>query len=147
MNRRPLILIIDDEEAIVSALSYVLQKSGYRTAVSDTGEEGLATARSARPDLILLDHCLPELSGSEVLRRLARDPRTSAIPVVVLSGSDVSQWDALSDGAAAFLRKPYRGDEFLDIVDSLLAQPPSITAAQPCPQRPNIDIALIGNGP
>jgi CheY-like chemotaxis protein len=121
--KQPLILIVDDEEAIVAGLSYRLKQVGYRVAGCFTGREGLETARSAAPDLILLDQCLPELVGSDVLTELRGDPATQHIPVVVLSGADVQPTAALSAGAAAFLRKPYRKDELLDLVESLLAQP------------------------
>jgi len=122
MISQPLILIVDDEEAIVTGLSYRLKQAGYRVLGCFTGREGLEAARCADPDLILLDQCLPELVGSDVLSELRRDPATRQIPVVILSGADVRQRDALSAGAAAFLRKPYRRDELLDVVESLLAQ-------------------------
>lgn len=125
MNQ-PLILIVDDEEAIIAGLRYRLNHAGYRVIGSFNGREGLEIARSVAPDLILLDQCLPELSGSDLLSLLSSDPETYGIPVVILSGAEVSQRDALAAGAAAFLRKPYRKDELLDLVESLIAQPKSL---------------------
>jgi len=66
-----LILIVDDERDLVSTLEYNLSKAGYATRVAYTGADGLAAAeQSPRPDLILLDLMLPDISGNEVCRRL-----------------------------------------------------------------------------
>jgi CheY-like chemotaxis protein len=87
------------------------------------GSIGLELAREHRPDLILLDLHLPDMGGPEVLQRLAGDPRTSAIPVVVLTADGTSgraeQLTAL--GAHAFLTKPFHVMDFLEVVDRLTA--------------------------
>lgn len=122
MTTQPLILIIDDEEAIVAGLCFRLRNAGYRTIGCYDGREGLEAARENEPRLILLDKCLPELDGGSVLAELRADANLREIPVVLLSGAGIDQRDAIEAGAAAFLRKPYRKDELLDLVESLLAQ-------------------------
>lgn len=130
MMNRPLILIVDDEEAIVSGLTHRLERSGYRAVGAYTSAEAVEIAVETTPDLVLLDQCLPERNGSDVLQELKCIPATRHIPVVLLSGAEVSHQDAIAAGAAAFLRKPYRRDELLELVESLLAQPESISDGQ-----------------
>lgn len=119
----PLILIVDDEESIVAGLETRLVQAGYRVARACDGPEAIGLARSILPSLILLDQCLPGMSGLQVLALLRDNPLTSDIPVVVISGAATKDHPAMSAGAAAFLLKPYRKDELLDLVDSLLALP------------------------
>ena len=76
------ILIIEDEPDLAGLIDYNLRAAGFQTDVAGTGAGGLALARSGRPDLVLLDLMLPDLSGGEVLRLLKADPelRASASP-------------------------------------------------------------------
>lgn len=87
------------------------------------GSLALELAREHRPDLVLLDRNLPDLSGDEVLRRLRQDPALREIPVVIVSGDAMpSQVDRLLvDGARAYLTKPFDLAKLLQIVDEVLA--------------------------
>ena len=88
---KPLILIVEDEAAIVTLLSYNLEREGFQVLEARDGEEGLLLATERRPDLILLDWMLPLLSGIEVCRRLRRTPQTSSIPIINgKSGSSIA---------------------------------------------------------
>jgi CheY-like chemotaxis protein len=86
------------------------------------GSLGLELAREHRPDLILLDMHLPDLMGDEVLRRLQAEPRTRAIPVVVLSADAVPAHIARTRaaGAAAYLTKPLDVKQFLATLEEIL---------------------------
>jgi len=122
MSDAPLILIVDDEEAIVKGLTFRLQAAGYRTAAASTGHEALQRAAETPPDLVLLDQCLPEMTGGEVLQALQQNEATRIVPVVLLTGGDVQQEDAIAGGAAGFLRKPYKKERLFELIDSLLGE-------------------------
>ncbi len=110
------ILHIEDNLANVELLRRILDdRPQIRLLAAMQGRMGLDLARQHRPDLILLDVHLPDLSGEEVLRRLQADPRTRAIPVIVIT-ADPSSGQAerlLAIGAAGLLRKPVEVQELL----------------------------------
>ncbi len=81
------ILIVDNDVDLVESLSDVLQEKGYTVAAAYDGEAGLAQARSAKPDLILLDVMMArDNEGFEVAKRLHEDPVTGHIPVILITG-------------------------------------------------------------
>jgi two-component system, OmpR family, response regulator len=100
------ILVVEDEENIRETLRYNLVKEGYRVDEARTGPEALAEARRVRPDLILLDLMLPELSGLEVCRILRQEMST---PILVLTakGAEVDKVVGLSIGADDYVTKPF----------------------------------------
>ncbi|HEX5417462.1 MAG TPA: response regulator [Chloroflexota bacterium] len=79
------ILIVDDQEEIRELLADVLIEHGYATLTAADGKEAIENIKKQRPDLITLDLAMPGLDGHGVLKRLACDPSTSRIPVVVVS--------------------------------------------------------------
>src|SRR5947209_7634862 len=104
----PNILCVDDDESNRFLLGQILRHEGFRVQEAATGGEALLLA-AARPDLVLLDVQLPDLSGFEVCDRLKADPATAAIPVLHLSavyteGRDRAQ--GLDRGADGYLTKP-----------------------------------------
>jgi CheY-like chemotaxis protein len=82
---KPLILIIDDSHTIRKMVECHLSQAGYKVALAVNAEEGLERARSLHPQLILLDHQLPGITGDDVCRRLLQDDATAKIPVVISS--------------------------------------------------------------
>jgi two-component system, cell cycle response regulator DivK len=100
------ILLVEDSKFLRLATERALVRVGYEVSSAADGDEALRLAREKLPDLILLDMLLPKMSGLEVLGALKKDPKTSAIPVVVLTG--MSQKNAArleGDGAFGFLEK------------------------------------------
>ncbi len=100
------ILLVEDSKFLRLATERALARAGYAVSTAVDGEEAVEAARQNLPDLILLDMLLPKMSGPDVLKALKKDPATTAIPVVVLSG--LSQKNAArlqGDGAFAFLEK------------------------------------------
>jgi CheY-like chemotaxis protein len=81
----PRILLVEDNEMNRDMLSRRLRRKGYSVAIAEDGEQGLTMACTEMPDLILMDISLPFLDGVEVTRRLKANPRTSQIPVIVLT--------------------------------------------------------------
>jgi len=103
------ILVVEDEEDILELVRYNLQKEGYRLTGVHTGEEALKTARTAFPDLILLDLMLPGVDGLEVCRTLKQDPKTQHIPIIMVSakGEEADIVTGLELGAADYITKPF----------------------------------------
>ena len=118
-----LILIVDDNEQNRRLARDVLQFAGFRTLEAAGGVEGLSLAVEHRPDLILMDIRMPDMEGSEVLRRLREDERTAAIRVVALTASTMKgdRERFLAGGFDGYLEKPIRVREFPDQVRSYLA--------------------------
>jgi DNA-binding response OmpR family regulator len=117
------ILIVDDEDSVAWVVTHFLRKAGHTPMVAANGETALREAH-ARPDLILLDLGLPDLSGAEVLRRLKRHPDTAPIPVVIVSGEPDAAALVRDSGAhavAAILRKPVTCQDLCDVVDAVLS--------------------------
>lgn len=80
------ILVIDDEETIVTYLTLVLEDSGYATISAEGADEGLALAREERPDLITLDIMMPKRSGLSAFAEIKKDSELASIPVIIISG-------------------------------------------------------------
>ncbi len=81
----PKILIVDDDADIVEAMRLVLEKQGYQVSIAVDGNEGLAKARSEKPDAIILDVMMPGPDGFEVARELKGDSRTREIAILMLT--------------------------------------------------------------
>jgi two-component system KDP operon response regulator KdpE len=106
------VLVVDDEPQIRRALRTSLEAHGYEVVVVGTGEEGVLAAADAMPDLLLLDLGLPDLDGTEVIRRVRA---FTEVPVIVLSVRD-AQHDkvaALDAGADDYVTKPFGMEELL----------------------------------
>lgn len=124
---KPNILIVEDDAAIVTLLSYNLEASGFRPIVARDGAEGLLKVEEEAPDLVILDWMLPLVSGVEVCRRLRRAPVTRDLPVIVLTarGEEADKLQGLDSGADDFITKPFSPAELVARVRALLrrAQP------------------------
>ena len=84
-SMKPLVLIVEDETALVELLRYNLEQSNFRVAVANDGEEALAIVQEETPDLVLLDWMLPLMSGIEVCRQLRRQTATANVPIIMLT--------------------------------------------------------------
>jgi adenylate cyclase len=108
MNDPPLILVVDDNEANRDILATRLRANNYTTIAAADGEEALAKAHEARPDLILLDVMMPKIDGIEVCRRLKADASLPFLPIILVTAKgdtkDVVQ--GLDAGADEYLTKP-----------------------------------------
>jgi DNA-binding response OmpR family regulator len=115
------ILIADDEPHIVTALEFLLRRSGYEVQVARNGDEALALAPSS--DLVLLDVMMPLRSGYEVCRELRRRGG-ERIRIVMLSakGSRADVERGIEAGADLYITKPFSNRELLSKIDSLLAR-------------------------
>ncbi|HEX8436427.1 response regulator transcription factor [Archangium sp.] len=114
------LLIVDDEVAILEALTDILSVEGYEVATAANGAEGLKRAGEDRPDLILLDLMMPVMDGQEMLRRLKESSELRGIPVVVMSAGRVTKAELQG---SRFLAKPFELDDLLDTVSAELNRP------------------------
>ena len=104
------VLLIDDSRFLRKANELALSPSGYTVLAATDGEEGLHIACEKVPDLIVLDMMLPKLPGQQLLHELKNDPRTSGIPVIVLSSLPQINAERLkSEGAVAYFEKASLG--------------------------------------
>ncbi len=106
------VLIVDDEPQLRRALKRSLEGHGYTVDEAEDGAAGLAAVRRFKPDLLLLDLVLPDMSGVDVCRELRRDSDT---PIIVLSvlGDEATKVAALDEGADDYLTKPFGAGELL----------------------------------
>lgn len=130
------ILLADDDDMIVDVLRYQLEREGYQVLTAGDGQQALALAQAARPDLVLLDVMMPKLQGWEVCRELRR---TSTVPILMLTarGEEMDRVLGLELGADDYIVKPFSFRELLARVHAALrraaySQPP----AEPPAERP-----------
>ena len=113
------VLVVEDEENLVEALRYNLEKEGYDVLTAMDGEKGLELAKASNPALIILDIMLPRLDGFEVCRILRRDVNT---PILMLTakGEEVDRIVGLELGADDYVTKPFSMRELLARVRAML---------------------------
>jgi twitching motility two-component system response regulator PilH len=115
------ILIVDDSPTERHVLTTLLTRNGYQVITAQSGEEGIAKAKSELPDLILMDVVMPGLNGYQATRTLTRDPATKNIPVIVCTtkGQETDKIWGLRQGAQDYLVKPVNGQELLAKIAAL----------------------------
>jgi len=116
------ILVVDDEAAIRDLLSLTLQQGGYDCIAAADGREALSMVADQRPNLLLLDWMMPQMSGIELLRRLRRDELTAALPVILLTAKSDEQniIQGLDAGADDYIGKPFSPRELLSRIKAVL---------------------------
>jgi DNA-binding response OmpR family regulator len=118
------VLIIEDDPDIAEGLRYNLEREGLTARVAESGEKGLSLAldRKNPPALILLDLMLPGMSGTELCRRLRREPATRRTPIIMLTarGSETERVAGLELGADDYITKPFSVREVLARVRAVL---------------------------
>ena len=116
------ILIADDEHNIRHILDFSLNVEGFDVLTAQDGEEALMLAASESPDLIIMDVMMPGCGGIEACRQLKQDPRTRAIPVVLLTArsSRDDREAGLAAGAVEYVTKPFSPQKVIDLVQSIL---------------------------
>jgi len=119
MSAEPLVLAVDDEAGILRLIKLELSTQGFRVVTAENGEQALRMAEEHRPDIVLLDIVMPDITGLEVMRKLRE--RTN-IPVILLTakGSDADKVRGLEMGADDYLAKPFSPEELSARVRAVL---------------------------
>ena len=118
MARKQTILIVEDDEDLRRLFRTALTLAGYDVQEAGDGLEALHKIDMAPPDLVVLDIMLPQVSGLVVKQEIAAQTMTRAIPIVIITGSNI---DLPADAAACVLRKPISPDKLVKAVQSCLA--------------------------
>jgi CheY-like chemotaxis protein len=117
------VLIIEDYPATVEMMSNILQSEGFEVLTAVDGPTGLAKARKEKPDLILLDVMMPEMSGFEVCEKLKADSGTANIPIIIVSvrAADENIKKGKDLGANEYIPKPFDPFKLIEIVKKYLS--------------------------
>ena len=126
MAEKPRILLVDDEPSIVKMVAKRLEVEGFDVLVAADGQEGLTKAQTEHPDLIILDLMLPKLNGYEICTMLKQDTRYQRVPIVLFTAKTQERDEQLGMecGANAYVRKPFRAQELVEKIRSLITQSP-----------------------
>jgi len=119
------VLVVEDNELNLKLLKDLLEYQGYRVITTRLGEPALGLARQYKPDLILMDIQLPDISGMEATQRLKSDKQTREIPIIAVTAFAMSGDEAriLASGCDAYVPKPFNVADFLRIVAHWTARP------------------------
>jgi CheY-like chemotaxis protein len=117
------VLLVDDDPDQVEMYRYALEDVGFVVTSASTGSDAITRAHDLRPDVVVLDVRLPDITGWEVCAALKEDPRTEHIPVVVLTAAATTTlaMDAANAGCAAYLVKPCYPDQLAASIRNVLA--------------------------
>jgi twitching motility two-component system response regulator PilH len=123
MMAMPLVLIVDDSPTELHVMQKALQKHGYRTASAADGAEGIRLAREMNPDLIFMDVVMPGMNGYQATRTLVNDPKTRAIPIIMVTskGQETDKIWGLRQGAVDYMVKPISPDQLVAKAQATLA--------------------------
>ena len=134
----PTILIVDDERDLVNTVQFNLDREGWRTVAAYDGKEALAAAhRTPKPDLILLDLMLPDMSGTDVCRELRSNGKTKDVPIVMLTARDdeIDRVVGFEVGADDYVTKPFSMRELLLRIKAILRR-------MEAPRRPEAELVF-----
>ncbi len=119
-DRNATILIVEDDKALRDGLAMNFKRFGYTVLLAKDGEEGMAKAFDANPDLIVLDIMLPDWSGLDILTELRK--RESSVPIMILSARDTisNKIEGLELGADDYMTKPFELKELIARIEAML---------------------------
>ena len=119
---RPKILLVEDDTNLVELIRYNLDKEGFDVVTTPDGEDALVLAEEERPDVVILDWMIANLSGIEVCRRLRRAPETASLPIIMLTAraEEGDRVRGLETGADDYVTKPFSPRELVARVRALL---------------------------
>jgi two-component system alkaline phosphatase synthesis response regulator PhoP len=117
------ILVADDETHILHVVSLKLRNAGFKVLTAQDGQEALELAQLEKPDLVITDYHMPQLSGLELCQRLKQDPATNGIPAIMLTarGYHLDPADTEQSGILRMLSKPFSPRQLLATVNEVLA--------------------------
>ena len=116
------ILIVDDSPSQIEGLRRVVQKLGHDVITAEDGQQGIEVAKRELPDLILMDVVMPNLNGFQATRQISKDPKTSHIPVILVTTKDQETdrvW-GLRQGAKGYITKPVNEGQLVKAIQEHL---------------------------
>jgi len=118
------ILIVDDDAVVRESTSEILSRYKYETETAEDGFEAGVKVAQFKPDLVILDLIMPRMDGFEVCRYLKKDPTTSGIKILVLTGFDTGEYreQIMAAGADGFLAKPVEADILIRHLEDILGR-------------------------
>jgi len=119
------VLVVDDEPHVTALVAGFLDKAGYETLAANDGQTALELARTRRPDAIVLDLEMPQMTGWEVFEQLQAGADTGSISVLLTSHKCINWGERLPDGVSAFLTKPFYPRELRRFLRIMLAHRPA----------------------
>lgn len=140
----PCVLVVEDESAQREVLKYNLEAEGFRVAIAVNGDEALLMVHEEKPDLIVLDWMLPNVSGIEICRQVKANPDTRQIPIIMLSArsEEVDRVRGLETGADDYVVKPYSVVELMARLRTQLRRTRPATMGE----RLNYDDIILDSG-
>jgi CheY-like chemotaxis protein len=116
------VLIVDDEQSVVDAVSHLLRAAGFGVRTARDGNAAVEEIKRHAPDLVLSDVGMPQLNGFQMCRQLKSDPQTSEVPVVLMSqrSEPADAFWAKQVGALALLRKPIESRKLVEQITEAL---------------------------
>lgn len=116
------ILLIEDSPTDTRVFTSLLEKNGHEVIAAGSAEDGIASAKREKPDLVLMDVILPGMNGFQATRALTRDPETSGIPIIIVStkGMETDRVWGLRQGARDYIVKPPNERDLIDRIATLL---------------------------
>jgi twitching motility two-component system response regulator PilH len=115
------ILLIEDSPTEAAVMVQLLERNGHQVTTAASAEDGIASCKRDKPDLVLMDIILPGMNGFQATRALTRDAETSHIPVIIVStkGQETDRVWGMRQGARDYIAKPPRENELIARIDAL----------------------------
>lgn len=120
------VLYVEDESSLREEVTFILEMENFQVETAENGKEGLERLESFKPDVVLTDNRMPQMTGEEMLV-VIRQGEHKHIPVILLSAFSTSEWvDRLTEkGASAYITKPFSIDDLIDTIQQFETKPVS----------------------
>ena len=117
------ILLIEDSPTEAAVMAQLLERNGHKVTTSGSAEDGIASCKRDKPDLVLMDVVLPGMNGFQATRALSRDAATGSIPVLIVStkGMETDKAWGMRQGARDYIVKPPNENELIGRINEVLA--------------------------
>lgn len=134
LRKKRRILVVEDERDLAEMLAYNLDRAGYDATIAYDGRSALESVASERPDLVLLDLMIPELSGTDVASKIRTNPSTASLPIVMLTAKtdEVDQVVGLTLGADDYITKPFSFKILQARIDAVLRRAAETSVGGAC---------------
>jgi DNA-binding response OmpR family regulator len=144
MTSRKNILVVEDERDLADMMALNLKRAGYVTRVAANGRAAIAAIAAEIPDLMILDLMMPELSGTEVASRVRSDPKTSHLPIIMVTAKaeEIDQLVGLSVGADDYVTKPFSMKVLLARIEAVLRRSAQAPGSHTSPTLGPIEVDL-----